>query len=312
MSNYTMTDASTLAFVQSQLTHVESAVYRQRYPNIQYAELIPVDNSANDWAKTVTFYSMDSVGSAKFINGNGDDMPMVNLNKDQHESSVHMAGIGYQYNLEEVNQARMLNINLPGENAMIARRVYEEFVDESLLTGNSEKGMAGLANYPGITIVAAPNNAAGTSALWANKTADEVLLDVNNILSGVYIDSLNVEMADTILISEESYVDLATKRIEGTSMTLLAYIMANNILKMRYGRDLTIRTLRGLRDAGTGGAARMIAYRRDPEVLKAHIPMPFRFLPMETRNLQFIVPGIFRFGGLDVRLPGAMRYLDGI
>jgi len=312
MPNYTMTDASTLAFVQSQITHVESAVYRQRYPNIQYAGLIPVDNSANDWAKTVTFYSMDSVGSAKFINGNGDDMPMVNLNKAQHESSVHMAGIGYQYNLEEVNQARMLNINLPGENAMTARRIYEEFVDKSLLVGNPEKDMAGLANYPGIAIVAAPNNGAGTSALWADKNADEILLDINNILSGVYIDSLNVEMADTILLSEESYVQLATKRIEGTSMTLMAYIMANNILKMRFDRDLTIRTLRGLRTAGVGGVERMVAYRRDPEVLKAHIPMPFRFLPMQTRNLQFVVQGVFRFGGLDVRLPGAMRYLDGI
>ena len=311
MTQYTMNDANTLAFVQSQMAHVESGVYRHKYPNIQYQDLIPVDTSANEWAKTVTFYSMDAVGQAKFINGNGDDIPLVNLNKDQHESSVHMAGIGYGSNLEEVNQARMLNVNLPGENALTARRVYEEFVDESLLKGNAEKQMNGLINYPGITAIPAPNGEAG-GATWSSKTADEVLLDINNLLSGVWVDSLTVELADTLLLSESAYVQLANKRIPGTDTTLMAYIMANNVLTMRTGRALMIRTVRGLESAAAGNNERAVAYRRDPEVLKAHIPMPFRFLSMQTRNLHFYVPGIFRFGGLDVRLPGAMRYLDGI
>ena len=33
--------------------------------------------------------------------------------------------------------------------------------------------------------------------------------------------------------------------------------------------------------------------------------------PMRTGPLTYEVPGIFRFGGLDVRRPGAMRYMDG-
>lgn len=308
---YQMNDANTLAFVQSQMSHIESAVYRRKYPSIQYADLIPVDTSANEWAKTVTFYAMDAVGKAKFISGNGDDIPLVNLNKSQFESSVHMAGIGYGYSLEEVNQARMLNINLPGEDATAARRVYEEFVDESLLLGNAEKDMSGLVNYPGITTVAAPNGAGGTPT-WISKTPDEVLLDVNNLLSGVWIDTLTVELADTLLISEQAFVALTGKRLDGTNVSLMRYVMENNVLTMRTGRALTIRTVRGLETAGAGGLERAVAYRRDPEVLKAHIPMMFKFLPMQIRNLHFYVPGIFRFGGLDIRLPGAVRYLDGI
>jgi len=312
MTTYTMNDASTLAFVQSQMSHIETAVYRRKYPDIQYSSLIPVDTSANEWAKTVTFYSMDGVGQAKFISGNSDDIPLVNLNKDQYESGVHMAAIGYGFNIEEVNQARMLNINLPSEDAMVARRVYEEFVDSSLLVaGDAAKGMNPLINYPGITTVVAPAGAAGP-ATWLSKTADEVLLDINNLLSGVWIDSRTVEVSDTLLISETAYVNLATKRIDGTDTTLMAYVMANNVLTMRTGRALTIRTVRGLESAGVGGVERAVAYRNDMEVLKAHVPMPLRFLPMQTRNLHFYVPGIFRFGGLDIRLPAAVRYLDGI
>ena len=57
----------------------------------------------------------------------------------------------------------------------------------------------------------------------------------------------------------------------------------------------------------------MIAYARDPEVLKMHIPMTHKFLPVwQTGPLVFDVPGIFRLAGLEIRRPGAVRYMDGV
>lgn len=57
----------------------------------------------------------------------------------------------------------------------------------------------------------------------------------------------------------------------------------------------------------------MIAYRKDPQVLKAHIPMPHRFLPVyQDGPLHWVVPGVFRLGGLDIRRPKEVRYIDGI
>lgn len=311
-NQFNMNDSATLDFVRSQLTHVEAGVYRKKYADIQYTGLVPVDTSANPWAKTVTFTSMDGVGQAKFLSSTGNDMPYVGISREQFQSSVHMAGVGYQYNIEEVAQAQMLGINLSSEDAQLARRAYEEFVDDCLLvTGNASKGFEPLINHSAIPVIAAPNGAAG-SADWASKTADEVLLDVNNALSAVYIDSETIEVADTLLVGERSFLQVANKRIPNTSMTLLEYIKKNNILKQRFNRELDIRVVRGLDTAGAGSTRRMMAYRKDDEVLKAHIPMPFRFLPMQTIDLMFKVPGIFRFGGLDVRLPMACRYVDGI
>lgn len=311
-------DQSTINFVRSQATHVEAAVYRTQYAEIQYPDLIPVDTSANPWTKTITFQSMDSVGMAEWISGYSKDVPLVNFSQSQFESGVHMAAIGYGWNLEEINQAQMLNVNLSNEKGLAARRSYEEFIDSYLLRGSRpDNGSAkdtdfhGLIDYPGVTVVVAPNGAS-SSPDWASKTADEVLLDINNILSGVWIDSQNIELADTLLLSENAYVQLANKRIPNTDTTLMRYVMENNILRMRFGRDLTIRTVRGLETAGNGGVERVVCYRRNPEVLKAHIPMPLRFLPVQQKMLEFVVPGIFRFGGLDIRRMGAVRYLDGI
>ena len=306
-----MTDNDTLSFVRSEMSHIEAGVYRRKYATIQYPGLIPVDTSANPWAKTVTFMSMDGTAKAKFLSANGTDMPYVGLSREQFQTSVHMAGIGYQFNIEEVAQAQMVGVSLPTEDAMLARRGYEEFVDDSLFIGDAVKGFEGLIDHSAITVIAAPNGAGGT-ADWFSKTADEVLADINNLLSSVYVDSLNVEVADTLLMDELSFVQIANKRIPGTSTTLLEYIKANNILTARYNIPLTIRVVRGLETAGAGGTRRLVAYRNDMEVLKAHMPMPFRFLPMQVVDLMFKVPGIFRFGGLDIRLPGACRYLDGI
>jgi hypothetical protein len=74
-----------------------------------------------------------------------------------------------------------------------------------------------------------------------------------------------------------------------------------------------MRGVRGLDTASASGAGRAIAYRRDPEVVKVHMPMTHRFLPVwQTGPLVFDVPGIFRIAGLEIRRPGAFRYLDGV
>ncbi|MBY0298990.1 MAG: DUF2184 domain-containing protein, partial [Methylobacterium sp.] len=50
-----------------------------------------------------------------------------------------------------------------------------------------------------------------------------------------------------------------------------------------------------------------------PTVLKLWMPMPFRFFPAwQTGPWRFDVPGAFRLGGVDIRRPGACRYVDGI
>lgn len=301
-----------LGFVVSQTAHVEANVYSIRYPDIQYPALIPVDTSANPWVTSVKFYSMDRVGAAEFINGKADDVPTVGVSMDQHESGVYMGAIGYDYGLEEVNQARMLGINLPGEKAAAARRAYEEFVDNIALNGDATKGMEGLFNYTGVPSASVPADGTGSSALWSAKDGDKILRDVNDLITGVFTATNTVAMADTLILPWTQMNSIASRRLGDTSLTILEFLRQNNVYTAVTGSPLTIRAARGLDTRGAGNTARMIAYRRSPEVLKLHMPMPLRFEPVQMRGFNFIVPGIFRLGGLDIRLPKEVRYADGI
>jgi hypothetical protein len=148
---------------------------------------------------------------------------------------------------------------------------------------------------------------------WDDKTTDQVLRDINVVLSGIYTATLQIEMADTLLLPIGPMLTLSTRRIENTNDTLGSFLKANNVYTVQTGQPLDIVGVRGLETAGVGGTGRMVAYRRDPDVLKMHIPMPHRFLPVwQTGPMRFDVPGIFRLGGLEIRRPKAVRYVDGI
>ncbi|MFP6783686.1 hypothetical protein C1X72_07690 [Pseudomonas sp. FW306-2-2C-D06B] len=297
-----------LGFVVSQTSYIERQVNEIVYPDIQYPGLIPVDTSAPEWIKTVTYYSADKVGKADWINGNADDIPLASTERTKFETNVHMAGIGYGYGLEEISQAQMLGISLTADDAMAARRAYEEMVDRVALLGDSSKGFSGLFNFPGVT--------AGTAVTgnWNTATADQILADVNTALTVQAAGTLYTAFSDTLLLPYSKFLLLATRKVNEQGLeSILTYLQKNNVYTATTGRPLLIKGLNGLDTAGAGNTARMISYRRDPSVLKMHIPMPHRFLPVyQAGPIRWEVPGIFRLGGVDVRRPAEVRYTDGI
>lgn len=297
-----------MGFVIAQASIIEPGVYRTVYPDIQYHDLIPVDTSGSEFATSVTYFSSDQYGKADWINGNADDIPRAGTTRSKFETPVYTAGIGYGYGWEEIGRAQMLGINLPNEDAMAARRASEELVDRVALQGDSSKGFTGLFNASGVTPVAAPTGA------WGTATPDQIAADMNAALLNVFNGTNTTSVADTMLLPWSKFLLVSTKKMSDNSdLTILQWFLANNVFTALTGRPLTVRGLRGLDNAGAGGVARLIAYRKDPTVLKLHMPMPHRFLPVyQSGPLRWDVPGVMRLGGLDVRLPKEVVYMDGI
>lgn len=312
-SNFADAQQNALSFLISQQTHIETEVYKIQYPDIQYPLLVPVDTSASEWAKSITFFSSDMQGVANFFAADAKDMPRAEATREKHEVQVYMAGIGYGYNLEELGQAQMLKQNLGSDRADSARRASEEFLDGLALRGNTAHNLKGLINQSSVTASNATADGTGSSALWTAKSSDLILRDVNDILTSIYSSSLTVELADTLLLPVAQYTLITTKRVTDTNMTVLEFIKLHNVYTATTGQPLMIRAVRGLETAGASSTARMVAYKRDPRKIKFHLPMPHRFLPVwQTGPLQFDVPGVMRTAGFEVRMPGSMRYLDGI
>ena len=302
-------DAPTmLAFVEGQRNHIETEVNRTIFPEIVYPDLVPVDNSAPEWTKTITFRDAESFGTADWINGNANDIPTAGNVYGQSQSEVHMAGVGYTFGYEEVQASLAYGVNLQNADAIAARETYERFVDKVALTGDASKNMQGLINTSGVTI----DSSAKTFLL---STEDEILAAINKLISGPAADTEYQMAADTLLLPYSVFTYLASTPLSSKEGgTLLSFIQKYNTYTAITGQPLTIRAVGKLKGGGAGGSIdRAVAYSNNARVLKLHIPMMHKFLPVhQVGALNFVVPGIFRLGGLEVRTKGAMRYMDGV
>jgi hypothetical protein len=274
--------------------------------------LIPLDTAGPEWIKGVTYYSSDMVGRANWFHGRGDDVPHAEVLRDRFETTISMAAIGYDYDLEELGVAMTMGMDLRPDRAKAARRAAEEFIDKVAFTGDSTKVYTGLTNNASVTSGSAASGTGGTT--WATKTADEILADINAILTNQFTNTYGAEMSDTLLIPYARLLTISTKRIDAfNTMSVLQWAEQNNIYTRQTGQPLMIRGAWGLETAGSGSTMRMVAYRRDPDVAVLYMPMPFQFLPAWQQGpMKFEVPGIFRISGVEVRRPAAMRYVDAI
>jgi len=316
MTNFT--DAQALTLVTAQSYKINQRIYETKYPDWDFGRMIFVDTSGPEWSPGILTYTSSNTGAANWQSGYAKDVPLADVSQDVSQRNFQLAAIGYQWNIEEVNTAIQVGGTLPDRRARAARLAYQKFMYDLTMSGSTEKGLGGLINYSGVTATTAPADGTGSVSYWVDangvgtKTPAQIVRDINVALQGVYMASLQTEMADTLLLPIEAYNYIAAAPYSATTTeTILSFVMRTNIYTITTGQPLTIRTVRELSNAAAGGTGRMVAYKNDQDYVKLHLPMPHRFLPVyQDGPLNFTVPGIFRTGGVELLTTVAMRYVD--
>lgn len=302
-----------VGFIAPQLLRIETEVYQIRYPSFDYARLMPVNTDGDMWEVGTVFYSGDIAGQAKFLAGGGFDMPYADIARDQFVHANHFAGIGYEWQLQELQRAAKLGRNLGSEKAASAVRVSEQFLYGIAIRGNAEKGLTGLVNDPNVPATTVPADGTGSSTIWSTKTPDLINRDINATLNGVTNNSGETEIANRLLLPTTRLQYLASTRIGDGTDTILKFIRENNAYTAQTGQPLEIIGSRELETAGAGSSARMIAYANDRTVLQFHLPGPHEFLPaFQKSSMTWEVAGIMNVGGVEIRRPKGVSYVDGI
>lgn len=306
------TDAqAALPFVVAQGRNIEAGVYARRYPTLNYNRVLPIVTEGNQWAIGTTFFTVDSAGEAKFISGAGTDMPFNKSSRDQASHDFAMIGSGWEWNLEEVNQSALYGINLPATDAASATDKIERLLNSIAFTGSTEKGWTGFANSSAVPRA----DVATPGTFWPAKTVDQMLADVDEVLGRVRTQTEEVEWADSIALPPVAFRTAATKRLGAGDgfMTVLEYIKKNNIYTAETDQPLNIYPVRELATASQDGGGRMVAYRKDREVVRFHLPMPRTVLQPRMKSLMGFEQGIIaRTGGTEWRLPKSAAYADEI
>lgn len=192
---------------------------------------------------------------------------------------------------------------------------YNKSIDQLVYRGFASVGMTGLVNDPNIVSSVAPNGAAG-SALWTSKTVDEILWDINKLLTEAWATSEYDESAipNHLLLPPTKYSYIMSTRI-GTSgdESILSYVQKNNLAKNQ-GRDLFIAPSRWCTGAGTGQTDRMVAYVNDKDKMYFDLPVPLTRAMTQPVALQFAYITIYaaQMGQVKFLYYQPARYMDGI
>jgi hypothetical protein len=308
-----MSDAQVgIAFLTPQLYRIETEVYMTKYPSFDINRFMTVDSTGDMWDVGTLVYSMDQVGQAQFFAGGAFDMPFASTKMSQATKNFHLAGIGYEWNTQELQRAAKLGRSLSSDKAGAAKLAADRFIYTIGMTGKNpdgtnEKGWTGFINNGSAPSAQVANDGTGPSRLWSAKSADQILRDINEALTAVETGTGETMVADTLVLPTSRYNYIATTRVGDTNATILSFLLANNVA----GEGLTILKSRALETAGTGNSTRMIAYANNPQVVKFHLPGPHQFLPpFQKSSLTYEVGGIMNVGGVEIRLPKAVVYRD--
>lgn len=305
-----------LGFVTPAFYNVQAEVEQIKFPSFDYAAFIPVVTEGSPWARGALFRSSQTVGRAAWVSGKAKDMPFADSTQGQFLQPFDMAGIGFNWSLEEIQTAALEGRDLGADKARDARLIAEEMLFNIAMTGDADKGWTGLVNDAVVTAVDAPNDGTGSARTFDSKTGspDLILRDVNSAIIGVTTDTRETEIANAVLLPTSTLQLLGSRRIGDTTMTILEFLRTNNAYTALTGIPLDIRGLRSLETAGPGGdTKRMVAYNRDPSVVRFHLPMPHMFLPpWQSGPMTYEVAGIMRTGGTEIRRPRSVRYVDRI
>jgi hypothetical protein len=177
--------ASGQAFLVSELEKRDTLI-RTPLNSFTYGRDLPI-RVGGGWDE---FVSAVSVGYG-VTGGSGDGLvhapgangiPMVQANFDKGTFKAHVVSAGTRVMWVDMQRGNITGRNLDTVLRDGLRLAYDKHLDQNAYVGFTAYGTTGLINNSGVTATQAALNAGGTSRAFEDKTADEILADINTAI----------------------------------------------------------------------------------------------------------------------------------
>lgn len=295
-------DAMNAAFIDTELEAVEAAAYAVEYEDLKLRLFVPKKGDVPEGAETFSFKVWDVFGQADWISSYSEDLPESSIRVSKRVGKIEGIGNAYSYSVQDLRACAMTGLALDREEAQVAMRVHEEKVDEAGSLGDTKRGFLGFCNHPDVAVMDATVD-------WDSATGVQMLDDLHRMAVQVIETTKGKIVPDTLLLPLNKYNQISRKLVNSAadvrSTVLNVFLEQTKYIKRIewFGRLLT---------ASETGAERALCYKYDPSVVQIVIPMePVQHEP-ERRGLRFRKAIESRFGGVIVRKPLGMVYMDGI
>ena len=314
-------------FFQRQLEFVEAKSYDVLYPELKGRSTFSLNTVGGEGVETLTYRSYDKRGEAQIISGNSTDLPRSDISGKEFSITVKTIGTAYGYTRQELAAAKLTGMPLDARRAEASKRSYEEKVNQLIWFGDEETEINGLFggkagdpwSYITNTEVAGSASGANSTVWGVDKSADEVIADLNFALTKMVVDSKQVHMPNKILMSiaKFNYLMNTPYHLAGgvTVGSILSFFLANNAYIKSVDQIQVINELDGVYGAIPGfgaGSQGFTVISENADNLEVMEPFPYMQLPVQYSGLEFEINCYGRFAGLQIRRPMAISHWYGV
>ena len=262
----------------------------------------------------VTYASTGGEEAGLFFEG-ANDIPVIQA--DMSKNVARCFNYAEYLSINIMEREKMMQIGRDPETFMEKgiRLHCDKVIDRNVYLGFDRVKSYGLCNNPNvIRSSAAPHTAGSNDTQWDVKTADEILADINSMISAVWEenDCAADALPNHILVPVRQFGQLVSRKVsEDGNTSILKYVLENN-LATQQGGDMVISGCKWCSRAGSGMTDRMVVYTNRVDRICFNLTQPLRRMDTEYSGMQIKIPYIAQFSEVRFLYPTTVRYMDGI
>lgn len=308
---------STGAFLVGELERLDQTMHAP-LANVTWSRDIDLreDVSIADEVSSFTNSSFAAAGGASpngksWIGKDADAISGIALDIGKTAQPLTLWGMQIGWTLPELESAQKLGRPVDTQKYSGLLLKYQMDVDEQVYIGDTMLGYEGLINSSLVTATNVVNGASG-SPLWANKTPDEILADINKLLSDTWLASAYAVCPSKLLVPPAQFSKLVSQKVsDAGNISVLEYLKNNSLSNSINGVPLDIQPLKWLAGRGAGSTNRMVAYTQEQNRVRFPL-VPLQRTPLEYRDLRQLTTYFGRLGVTEIVYPETISYADGI
>lgn len=250
-------------------------------------------------------------GNMPWISAETTTIPGVQVNGQKVTLPLRLLAREISYTSVELERSQLTGQPIDVQQLNALNILYSMNTDQMSYIGSTDVGATGLLNAASVTVEDVADGLSG-SPLWADKTPDEIVADVNTLITNSWSASAFAVCPGKLLLPPANFSYIASQKVSSAgNVSILKYIQENCISLQINGKALDIQPVKWLTGRGVDGVNRMVAYTNDED--KVRFPMvPIRRETAYFQGIKFFAPYLWAFGVLEVVYPETIRYADGI
>jgi len=326
---------STGAFLVGELERLDLSLHKPLAAvtwgrDIQLREDVTIADDASSFTVS-SFASAGGLGQGQIV-GTGkswigrkaNQVPSTSVDIAKIANPLTPWGNELAYTIFELESAAQMGRPIDQQKFEALQLKHQMDVDEMVYIGDTGLQIGGLLNHPLVSqygTVSSVSTGVSGSTNFNKKTADEILADINSWMVSVWAATGYAVFPTEIRLPPQQFGLLTTQKVsQAGNISVLKYVMENNIYTQSEGRPITIQPLKwlaGSLDAGVatalnnGSLDRALVYVNDKE--RVRYPMttlnrtPVQFDSIFHKSTYFC-----KLGAVEVVYPETIGYFDGL